>query len=217
MALVATITPPTGGEVGKIYGTLAFDNNYQTGGMLLTALQLGAQRIKSLSIQSEKGYLFEVIYATPEPTSVLIKVFQGAGGTFAGVALPSHGHDVTTVVEETVTVVGDQGTLANIPAGVFTVDATAAGATGGKVQVSSGTAPAAGEVQVNLGTGVLTFNAADAVTQTKVNYLRAATSLVSAGTPSGTITGGAASEVAGGTNLTTLSAVEFVATVFGDS
>ena len=32
MALAVTISPPTGGDVGKVYGTIAFDSSYATGG-----------------------------------------------------------------------------------------------------------------------------------------------------------------------------------------
>lgn len=217
MALGITINPPTGGEVGKIYGTIAFDNSYTTGGMLITALQLGAQRIKRIDIQNEQGYSFEVVYPTLEPLEAYIKVYAGSGGSFSGAALPAHSHNLQLIQEEPITVIADTGTLANLPALVQNVYASAGGSVGTKViQPTAVVAPVAGQVRVDNSNGSLVFSVADAVTNALVTYLTFPTTSVSAGTPSGSITGGGSAEVANGTNLSALTAVEFVATVFGD-
>jgi hypothetical protein len=79
--------------------------------------------------------------------------------------------DTKLTVTETVTVTTHVGTLANTnPSQILMVTATTATSTGGKVQISTGTA-AAGEVLVDLSAGTLTFNTTDAVTEAEVVYI----------------------------------------------
>lgn len=220
MALAVTISPPTGGDVGKVYGTIAFDSSYVTGGEALTAAQLGAQRIKRIDLQDESGYIFETIYASVEPQSVLIKVYQAGGGTFTGSALAGHTHASQVTQDEAVTVTAGTGVsaaLANIPVGsIDNIFITAGGVTGACTIVPVGSVTNSKEVSINYTTGVMQFLVADAVTSVKVTYTRATTTSVSAGTPAGSVAGAAGSEVANATDLSALTAVEFIATVFGD-
>ncbi len=142
--------------------------------------------------------------------------------TFTSGPLPPHTHNLPPFSDEIVAVAGNTGTLAQLPAAITYVYASVGAAVGPKQMISPSAAPAAGEVAVNILTGVLTFNAVDAVTQALVSYI-ASNSIVAitAGTPSGTITtpiftgtpvpGGAAGEVANGTDLTALNSVEFEA------
>lgn len=128
----------------------------------------------------------------------------GAGGTFTGAALAAHGHNVITSSDEVIAVTAGTGVsaaLTSAPLGaVSNVYITAGGVTGAAVQVPSGAVANSKEVSVNYTTGVLQFLVADAVTQAKVSYARAAVSNTSAGTPAGTIAGGGA---AGGTFIAT--------------
>lgn len=81
------------------------------------------------------------------------------------------GASFTKNVESIVAVVANVGTLASIPILVQNVFATAGGVTGDKVIVPSSQAPGAGEVSINMTTGVMTFNAGDAVTSVTVTFI----------------------------------------------
>lgn len=233
------------GSVGtqyKINGQITFDSSYPTGGEVLTASQLGLTYIESFEVPVDAGgYTFGSNLTTPA-TSLTVKVFQGASGstssvsggtpagtvdapTFAGDALAAHGHTILTGVDEIIAVTagtGVSGALGYLPiAAVSSVYISAGGVTGAATIVPSGSVANSKEVSVDYSTGVLQFLVADAVTQAKVSYAKAAADDVSAGTPSGTnsapaftgvaLTGhthavGAAAggEVPNGTDLSTL-------------
>lgn len=218
MAATITINSPTGWKPGSVYGTIALDNSYVTGGYSITAVQLGGLRIKRLKLQPELGYNFEVVYSTVEPASVSLKVYQGSGGAFTGSALGTHTHSIQVTQDEVVAVTAGTGVsaaLANIPLGtVDNVYLDAGGVTGAGVIVPVGSVANTKEVSIDYTTGVLQFLVADAVTSAKVTYARAAVTAVSAGTPSGTIAGAAGGEVANATDLSALTAIEFEAEIF---
>ncbi len=134
---------------------------------------------------------------------------------------------VLVMKERPVVVAANVGNIGFFPAIVFMVEATVGASIGPKQMVGHLTAPAAGQVSVSYEVSTdltkLTFNAADAVTAAIVNALRiditsetsvsfTPTGTVSQPTFTGTpISGGAAVEIANGTNLSALSDIEFQA------
>lgn len=82
-----------------------------------------------------------------------------------------HEKGASVIVEESKTVTAHAATLANIPTLVQNVYATVGSSTGNKIILPSSIAPSAGQVQINMTTGALTFNAADAVTTALVTYI----------------------------------------------
>lgn len=91
------------------------------------------------------------------------------GAEASRVTLPQKG--LTQLVEVSNSVSSNACTLANLPIIVQNVYASAGGSTGNKIIVPSTIAPSAGQARVNMTTGVITFNAADAVTTALVTYL----------------------------------------------
>lgn len=197
------------------------DTSYPTGGWTVDTAQLGLSQIRE-GLQSDNNYGFDIVYNSA--TAKLMVFQSGSGGTtftgtpatnvtltgtnapsaltastaeaqtFTGIAMIGHDHNLQVVQAEAVAVAADTGTLANQPAAVSAVYATAGGSTGAKAVIPNGQTPGAGEVAINMSTGVLTFAAADAVTAASVNYVRTLSATTSAGTPAGT---NAASAVSG--------------------
>lgn len=192
----------------RVTGKFSF-TTYTTGGDAVTAETLGMSRLEHVNIEEKSGYDFAPVINTAQ-SQMNVQAFASGGGTFTGAPLAVHTHDLTTITEETVGVVADVGTLAFVPSGVIqNVYADVAGATGPKVIVPDFVVPVAGQVSVENITGTLTFAAADAVTQARVTYAKATTQPITAGTPSGTISGGAGGEVANGTNLAGVGPISF--------
>lgn len=188
MALtISNLKYDNSGSQTKVTGQIAFDSSYPTGGEALTAVQLALARISNIVIEPKSGYIFDPAYSAGD---VSILVYNSGGG---GAIAPT--------VDEVVTVATNTGTLAALPAVIQNVYASTATSTGPKTILPTGTAAGAGQVAVTQTTGVLTFNAGDAVTQAKVTYIPA--SGASAGVPG--------SQVSNGTNLSTLTAVDFTA------
>jgi hypothetical protein len=69
------------GSIGCVYGTIAFDNSYPTGGEALTAAQVGLSRFKRVKISPQSNYLFTANITTTEPTTVNVVVSSSIGGT----------------------------------------------------------------------------------------------------------------------------------------
>lgn len=87
MALtVSNLKRSSVGNKWMMTGRIAFDTSYPTGGETLTAAQVGLARFTTIELQPEQGYFFETMYGSIEPSSVLLKVWQGglAGFTPAG-------------------------------------------------------------------------------------------------------------------------------------
>jgi hypothetical protein len=216
------------GSEKKVIGTFAFGSSYNntgnnnTTGETISAYALGLQAIRRLKIQPEAGYDFQVLYSpsgteSDEPvTSVRVKVFQSAGGTFTGSPLAVHGHNLQTTVDEIISVNAGTGVsvaLTNRPVGtILGVYQTAGGVTGASSPIPQAASLATLQYKFDLASGVLTFLIADAVTSATVTYTRAATSTISGGTPAGTVSAGAETEVPNATNLSTaLAKVQFEA------
>ncbi len=216
-------------SVGDRVGILvdvALDNSYPAGGYPLTLSSVGLLNLSRLILTDEPaGYNLDVNY-----TDLKLLILNSTGGTFVGSALAGHTHTVTptgtnsapalqTVVDEVVSVTAGTGVsaaLANIPVGAIeNVYVTAGGVTGVFQIVPAGVSGTT-LVSVDHTTGVLQFLIADAVTSATVTYVRSATTVpvftgdldvtssTSGGTPAGTITGGASSEVTPGTDLSTI-------------
>jgi hypothetical protein len=86
-------------------------------------------------------------------------VFTGSAGTSA------------LIVEETVAVSSNTGTLAHVPLYITSVQVTAGGTTGAYRVIPTGETPLTAQCAVTFTTGVLTFLAADGVTTAKVTYI----------------------------------------------
>lgn len=78
---------------------------------------------------------------------------------------------VDMVIEEVVTVASNLGTLANVPAYILAVQATAGSVTGAFKTIPTGATPLTKQVAVTFPTGGLTFLGTDAVTAAKVTYI----------------------------------------------
>lgn len=193
------------GSLYAVSASITFDSSYPTDGESLTPAQLGLSEVYgcwNLSTQS-------ISYVTKyNQTTQKLQVYGIGSGTlsatFNGNALAGHDHNAQPINAELQAVAADTCTLNNLPAAVSSVTSTAGGVTGGFIPVADGVAPATGEVSINFATGVLTFNAGDAVTACRVAYIPLATTSVSAGTPAGSVSiSGAASEteVPNGTDL----------------
>lgn len=177
MALtVSNLRVDNAGSMAMRRATIAFDTSYPTGGETLTAGQLGLSRIASLTPNQEAGYVIQTMYTSLEPTEVKLKVFRVNGVSVAGEndGESSHTHALSWTEEAAIAVGGNIGTIpVTPPATLFLVQhvyATAGGSTGPKLIVPQAIAPAAGEVSINQNTGLMVFNAADAVTSVSVVF-----------------------------------------------
>jgi hypothetical protein len=159
MALTVSLTGDWLTSVGNrrsSEGTITFDSVYATGGESLTAANVGLGVLDSLVLeQGVSGFIFEW-----DKDNNKVKVRRaGSDG------IP------TLVVEEAVTVTTHVGTLAHLPAYIVAVEVTAGASTPHcNVIPGDATSVAASEVSVVFTTGVMTFNATDAVTAARVTY-----------------------------------------------
>jgi len=153
--------------------------------------------MSSFEATTTSGYLLIYNYSTSK-----LMVFTSAGGS-AGVTGATSGGIATSNTIETVAVAGDTGTLTSPAVNVSCIYVTAGGSTGPFVVIPSGQVPAAGEVAVNFGTGVLTFNAADAVTSCQAVYQNSGGTFNSH-THTVSASGGGFTEVSNGTNLSSV-------------
>ena len=114
-----------------------------------------------------------------------------APAAFTGAALGTHSHDAQYTSAEALTVTAGTGVSSaavNIPIGIVeAVYVTAGGVTGAVTVIPAGQTPATKECTYNQATGVFQFLIADAVTDAVISYVSRAVTLVSAGTPAGTI------------------------------
>lgn len=202
---VGSIIYQNAGSEKKAEFAVTLSSSYATGGDSFTAAQIGFAQINKIILETEKGYFFEADISS-DKLSAKIKAYSGGVSSFT----PAGTNGTSTVtlattVDEVVAVSAGTGTLANIPAIIQNVYATAATVTGNKVVIPTGTSPATGQVAATMTTGVLTFNiGTDVVTSAKVTYVaKTQTNAAASQTFTGTAaTAAAASEVAGGTNLT---------------
>lgn len=176
----------SGGSKIRITGKVQY-TTYQTGGPFLAASQFGLDQIEYCDIEQKGGYQLDS-RAAANGTGVNFLAYSGTGGG-----------TITTSANAVVVVAANTGTLASIPAMVQSVSVTAGGLTGPYIIVPSSIVPQSGQVSINLTTGVMTFNAADAVTSATVSYILAA------------IGAGGSGEVPNGTNLAGLGQIEFMA------
>jgi len=168
MALTLTQQSRTimGNKRAVVY-TATLDSSYPTGGEALTAANLGLVSVDFLLAESKNGYMFEYDY-----TNSKLKAYYPSGTpTFTGTAKTEH-----LIVEETVTVSTNVGTLANVPFYVCSIEATAGGTTGLVNIIPTGETPLTKQCAATLTDGTLTFVAADAVTEAKVTYIPLQTS-----------------------------------------
>lgn len=193
------ITYASAGSQKKVVCDLAFGSSYNNTGVLTTtgetinAYQLGMAAFSRVVILPAYGYEFQALMSlsgaeVQYPAAARVRVLDSAG-TPAG--------DIITTENEVVTVVANVGTLAALPALVQSVDVTAGGVTGPFLIISGLLAPASGQVAIDLATGTLTFNAADAVTSATVSYIE----------PAILFAAGVGTEVPNGTNLSSTLAV----------
>lgn len=214
MALTITnLKYDSAGSQTKVTGQIAFDSSYPTGGESLTASQLGLAGISNIIVEPKSGYIFDPAYSGSDAN---ILVYNSAGGgTFTGSALGTHTHNVQRSIDEVISVTAGTGISAaatSIPIGIVeSVYVTAGGVTGVFKIIPAAATLATTLVKVDRTTGVFTFLVADAVTSATITYLQLATSATSAGTPAGTISSTAGSEISNGTNLSTLTGVDFTA------
>lgn len=197
-----------GSRIG-VTARVAF-TTYETGGPALLASDFGLSVIDTLSVVGDfGGYSIDPLVATGGQ-SVNLKVSAQGAGTFSGAALATHSHNAQNAIEEVVSVTAGTGVsaaLTSIPVSlVESVYVTAGGVSGPYTLVPAGVSGTT-LVSINHTTGVLQFLIADAVTSAKVTYLKTATTSVSAGTPSGTVSAGSAGEVSNGTDLSALDSV----------
>lgn len=205
------------GSEGKRDITATFSTSYNntgsesTTGDSIRAVDVGLFNITRIDIPNVDGYLFRALYNTGSaltlPATARIQVFEGTSGApvFVGDDLPDHDHGQQFISENSFPVVANVATLTTPPYGpIVMVYANVGGVTGAKTMVPSAIAPGAGEVAVNPITGVLTFNAGDAVTNCLVTAVSFNSALNNQTlTPSGTNTPSLnpGVEVANGTNL----------------
>lgn len=110
---------------------------------------------------SSNGYAVEL-----NPTSKSLKCYNPTrAATFTGTAEPPE-----LVVEESVTVASNTGTLAYAPAYIVAIEVTAGTVTGAFNVIPTGETAATKEVAVTFTSGVMTFKATDAVTACRVTY-----------------------------------------------
>lgn len=106
---------------------------------------------------------------------------------FSGSALSSHSHNLDTVIDEVVTISSGTGTLANLPAMVQSIYATAGLITGPLILIPIAATLLTGLVKVDMSTGVITCFSGNLITQVKVTYMKKPTVGASGGTPSGSV------------------------------
>lgn len=199
-----------GGNQGNqlCVATLTMSTSYATGGDSINLNELPFDTAISDIYFTDNSSGILLVF---DRTSQKILAYSGSGGgTFAGAALGTHSHNIQLTADEVIAVTAGTGVsaaLTNIPVGaVSSVYLTAGGVTGPGIIVPTGAVANTKEVSINYTTGVLQFLVADAVTSATVTYSRADVTAVSAGTPAGTITGGAVTiaQVANATNLSTV-------------
>jgi len=221
--------PENFGSQNGAVGTLQLDASYPTGGYSLTPQMFGLSVINSLSCTTVQGDLLFYNYTTKK--LMAFTAGGGAGGvtgstsgavttpTISLGALPGHQHVIQETINEAVAVAANVGALASVPTIVQNVYVTAGGVTGPFVIIPSTQTPATGQVQISHTTNLITFFAGDAVTAADVTYIVGAVTSVSGGMPivigvspqtfaahTHTVAAGAGglSEVAGGTDLSTV-------------
>lgn len=149
------------GSLRGVTATLTFDSSYLTNGEALVARDLGLGQLLMVSIvQGEDGFVFEWDSAN---NKILARRVGSSVPTFTGTAEPP-----TLIVEESVTVTADVGTLAFVPVYIL-------GITDGASQayniVPTGETPVDNvSVAVNWVTGAMTFAAADDPATVQVTY-----------------------------------------------
>ncbi len=136
--------------------TLAPDSSYPAGGYSIDPLKFGQRDLLEVRVigSNTRGNRYKAWFDT---TTEKLRVFQVAGPSL--------------VVEESVTVASNAGTLDRVPGYILAIHATTASSAGSKRIIPVGETPAAGQVAVNFLTGALTFEATDAVTVAKVTYI----------------------------------------------
>lgn len=142
MALTVSLTGDWMSCVGNkraVDGTITFDSSYTTGGLAITAAQIGLGRIDFLEFdQGASGYIVNY-----DKTTGKVLVYSSAmGATFTGNALATHTHDMKYIGGITATEpVAIQGgdTLGKNAATDRTIAGANSATKGGVVAVSAGT------------------------------------------------------------------------------
>lgn len=136
--------------------TLTPDSSYPAGGYTIDPLKFGQRDLQEVRIigSNTGGQRYKAFFDT---TTEKLRIYHTAGPSL--------------IVEESVTVASDAGTLDRVPGYILAVHATAGGTTGICRVIPVGETPATKQVAVNLLTGALVFATADAVTAAKVTYI----------------------------------------------
>lgn len=199
MALTITVTRyESAGSEKKVYGTIAFDSSYQTGGESFTAAQVGLTSVHDLQLDLSGGYLFRTDYANNK-----ILAYNAGGGSFTGTT-PTSSLDLTTpafsgtgltAAGQVITTTSTHTMTLNQCAGMWLISAT--GSTPPNLILSN--------TAVTGAAAVLTVQGAASTDAGAYKIVRNVT-------PAGLVNAAVLSEAPNTTNLSALTAVPFVAT-----
>lgn len=142
--------------IGMLTNTLTFDGGTYARGGISIDLSSKLLTVDYLNIESTRDYKFLYDRSTGK-----VKAYK---------PMPP------LIVEESVTVASNTGTLANVPLYICAIQVTAGTTTGAFNVIPTGETPLTKQCAVTFTTGVLTFLSTDAVTTAKVTYIPAAES-----------------------------------------
>lgn len=194
-------------------GSIAFDSSYPTGGESITAAELGLAYFDTIEVEPKSGYIFEPVIAAGGATAV-IKVTSGAaatsgatsGGTPAGnvalnLATPAFSGTGLTAAGQVMTTTDNQTMTLNQCAGMWLIPAT--GATPPMLILSN--------TAVTGAPAVLTVQGSAATDAGAYKIVQGALTASALSTHTHSVAAAAGAEVSNGTNLSSLTGVQFTA------
>lgn len=138
--------------------TVAFDNLYATGGYNVTPQSVGLGAIYGIVAYQINGIASNLARLQWDYKNGKMLCLRSGGQS-------------ALVIEESVTVTSNVGTLAQVPAWIGSINASAGSVTGAFNVIPVGTTPITTQCAVNFATGQLTFLGSDAVTTALVTYV----------------------------------------------
>lgn len=157
------------GRFHEVLAKLTFGaNDYAAGGYAINPSQLGLGNIQALMSMGNVGIGSSGVRFMWDDTTIPLN--YGSSGKL--MVLRSIASAPPAIIpEESVTITNNVGTLANPPAYIMAVNASAGGTTGACSVVPVGSTVATTQCAVNWATGGLTFFGTDAVTTALVTYI----------------------------------------------